>query len=126
MEIYYYHRSIKTKPSANIGEEVIFEPKFLVGDRVRISKDKGIFSKGYTPNWTIEMFVIEKILLQNLPLYIIKDLNNEEIEGKFYEQELKKKETKQTKKIIRLKSNSKKKRNNQVEYFVKLLGYPMT
>lgn len=138
-----YHRSIKTKPSAvnisnekkiwkilygfekNIGEEVIVEPKFFVGDRVRISKDKGIFSKGYTPNWTIEIFVIEKILLQNPPLYIIKDLNNEEIEGKFYEQELQKIETNEEnykiEKIIR-----KRKRNNQVEYFVKWLGYPMT
>ena len=37
------------------------EPKFKVGDHVRISKYKNIFAKGYTPNWSKEVFVISKI-----------------------------------------------------------------
>ena len=36
-------------------------PKFKVGDHVRISKYKNIFAKGYTPNWSEEVFVISKI-----------------------------------------------------------------
>ena len=52
------------------------DPKFKVGDRVRISKYKNIF---FTPNWSEEVFVIKKV---------INDLNGEEIMGTFYEKEL--------------------------------------
>ena len=45
----------------NYGKEVNDkDPKFLVGDHVRISKYKNIFAKGYTPNWSEEIFVIKK------------------------------------------------------------------
>ena len=37
------------------------DPKFKVGEHVRISKFKNIFAKGYTPNWSEEVFVISKI-----------------------------------------------------------------
>ena len=37
------------------------DPKFKVGDHVRISKYKNIFAKRYTPNWSEEVFVISKI-----------------------------------------------------------------
>ena len=37
------------------------DPKFKVGDHVRISKYKNIFAKGYTPNWSEEVFVIKKV-----------------------------------------------------------------
>ena len=37
------------------------DPKFKVRDRVRISKYKNIFGKGYTPNWSEEVFVIKSI-----------------------------------------------------------------
>ena len=36
------------------------DPKFKVGDRVRISKYKNIFAKGYDPNWSEEIFVVKK------------------------------------------------------------------
>ena len=36
------------------------DPKFIVGDIVRISKYKNIFAKGYVPNWSEEVFVIKK------------------------------------------------------------------
>ena len=66
------------------------DPKFKVGDHVRISKYKNIFAKGYTLNWSEEVFVINKITIQFLGLYAISDLNDEKITGRFYEKELQK------------------------------------
>ena len=65
------------------------KPKFKVGDKVSISKYKRkVFDKGYTPNWTEEIFLINKIQSTNPIAHRIKDLNNEEIQGSFYEPEL--------------------------------------
>ena len=63
------HNSIKMKPKdvkndsfiENIKESNKEDPKFEVGDHVRISKYKNIFSKEYTPNWSEEIFIINKI-----------------------------------------------------------------
>ena len=65
-------------------------PKFKVGDNVRTSKYKSIFAKGYTPNWSEEVFVINKIKNTVPWTYAISDLNGEEITGRFYEKELQK------------------------------------
>ena len=64
------------------------DPKFKVGDHVRISKYKNIFAKGYTPNWSEEVFVVSKIKNTVPWTYVIKDLNSKEIIGTFYEKEL--------------------------------------
>ena len=93
-----YHRTIKMKPIdvkdntyINIGKEVNDnDPKCQVGDHVRISKYKSIFAKGYTPNWSEEIFVIKKIKNTVPLIYVINDLNGEEIIGTFYEKELQK------------------------------------
>ena len=62
------------------------KPEFKVGDKVRISKYKRkLFEKGYTPNWTEEIFLVDKIQSTNPITYRLKDLNNEEIQGSFYE-----------------------------------------
>ena len=64
-----YHRTIKMKPievkdntyidsSKEVNDK---DPKFKVGDHVRISKYKNIFAKGYMPNWSEEVFVIKKV-----------------------------------------------------------------
>ena len=66
------------------------DPKFKVGDHVRISKYKNIFAKGYTPNWSEEVFVIKKVKNAVPWTYVINDLNGEEIIGTFYEKELQK------------------------------------
>ena len=66
------------------------DPKFKVGDRVRISKYKNIFAKGYMPNWIEEVFVIKKVKNTIPWTYVINDLNGEEIIGTFYEKELQK------------------------------------
>ena len=64
-----YHRTIKKTP-ADIKDNTYFhfkrevndkDPKFKVGDHVKISKYKNIFAKGYTPNWSEEVFVVSKI-----------------------------------------------------------------
>ena len=60
------------------------------GDHVRISNYKNIFAKGYTPNWSEEVFDISKIKNRVPWTYVINDLNGEEIIGPFYEKELQK------------------------------------
>jgi hypothetical protein len=94
-----YHSTIKMTPSEgskpnnkiihvqNINND---KPKFKIGDRVRIYKYKKHFSKGYETNWTKEIFVISKIVKTNPITYKIKDLNDEEITGSFYSNELNK------------------------------------
>ena len=66
------------------------DPRFKVGDHVRISKDKNIFAEGYAPNWSEEVFVVSKIKNTVPWTYVINDLNGEEITGSFYEKELQK------------------------------------
>ena len=89
------HRTIKMKPiditddyhvesNENPNEK---DPKFTAGDHVRISKYQIIFAKGYTPNWS-EVFVINKIRNTVRWTYVINDLNEKEIIGSFYENEL--------------------------------------
>ena len=93
-----YHTTIKMKPAdvkdnkyTNADKEINNkDPKFKVGDHVRISKYKNIFAKGYMPNWSEEVFVIKKVKNTVLWIYVINDLNGEEITGTFYENELQK------------------------------------
>ena len=93
-----YHRTIKMKSIdvkdntyINFGKESNNrDPKFKIGDHVRISKQKNIFAKGYTPNWSEEIFVIKKCKYTIPWTYVISDLNGEEVIEKFYEKELQK------------------------------------
>ena len=93
-----YHTTIKMKPIdvkdntyINTSKEINNkDPKFNVGDHVRISKYKNIFAKGYMPNWSEEIFVIKKIKNTVPWTYVINDLNSEEIIGTFYEKDLQK------------------------------------
>ena len=64
--------------------------KFKVGDHVRISKYKNIFAKGYTENWSEDVFLVIKIKNTVPWTYVTNDLNGEEIIGTFYEKELQK------------------------------------
>ena len=66
------------------------DPKFKVCDYVRISKYKNIFAKGYTQNWSEEVFVVIKIKNTVPWTYVISDLNGEPITGSFYEKEFQK------------------------------------
>ena len=91
-----YHKTIKMKP-VNVKDNTYIDfkneindkdPEFKVGDHVRIFKYKNIFAKGYTPNWSEEVFVVSKIKNTVPWTYVINDLNGEEIVGTFYEKEL--------------------------------------
>ena len=86
------HRTIKMKPIdvtsdsyAEYNEDSnVTKPKFKVGDHVRISKYKNIFAKGYTKNWSEEVFVVSKIKDTVPWTYVISDLNGEKIARSFY------------------------------------------
>ena len=75
-------------------------PKFQVGDYVRVPVKRNIYSKGYTTNWNRELFKIHKINPTNPVMYGLVDENNEQIEGKYYEQEL-------LRSVFNFKSNNK-------------------
>ena len=62
--------------------------KFKVKDKVSITKYKNIFSKGYTEDWSREIFIINSVLKTNPCTYKIKDLNGEKIIESFYEKEI--------------------------------------
>ena len=92
------HSTIKMKPidvgdnnkKVYIDEHNEKDSKFKVGDRVRISRYKNIFAKGYAPNWSSEIFIVDKINDTVPYTYNLKDLNDEEIIGSFYDKELQK------------------------------------
>ena len=118
------HRTIKMK-SIDVTDDSFAEyieqsnkedPKFKVGDHVRISKYKNIFAKGYAPNWSEEVFVINKINNTVPWTYAISDLNGEEITGSFYEKELQKTNQKEFRieKVIKRKGD---------KLYVKWKGY---
>ena len=119
-----YHTRIKMKPIdvkdntyINTSKEINNKnPKFKVGDRVRISKYKNIFAKGYMPYWSEEVFVIKKVKNTIPWTYVINDLNDEEIIGTFYEKELQKtnQEEFRIEKVIRRKGD---------KLYVKWKGY---
>ena len=133
-----YHRSIKMTPiegSKKENETKVFKNlypeedktnlvnRFKIGDKVRISKYKGTFDKGYLPNWTTELFTVSKVFNTNPVTYKVKDNNDDEIEGIFYEPELvkfdKQDQDYEVEKILKTRT-----KNGKKEYFVKWLGYP--
>ena len=64
--------------------------KFSVGDKVRITKKKTVFEKGYTTRWTEEVFNLSQIHFKDPPTYKITDNNGEEIQGTFMNRKFKK------------------------------------
>ena len=119
-----YQTTIKMKPidvkdntNINTDEEINNkDPKFKVGDRVRISKYKNIFAKGYTSNWSEVVFVIKKVKNTVPRTYVINDLSVKEITGTFSEKELQKtnQEEFRIEKVIKRKGN---------KIYVKWKGY---
>jgi hypothetical protein len=100
-------------------------PKLKVGDFVRISRVKGIFSKGYTGKWTKEIFIVQKVV-ESKPyvMYQLRDWKNVSIEGSFYEHEVQ---------LVHADLEGfwkveevldKRVRRGKVEHLVKWEGYP--
>lgn len=125
------HRTTKFKPSdvnctnehvvrENIlkiqNKSILKKIKLKIGDCVRISKHKSAFKKGFTPNWSTELFKIVKVKNTTPVTYHIEDSYKNIILGSFYEQELQKTchpDVYLIEKIIRRKGN---------KLFVKWLG----
>ena len=100
--------------------KTVGKPKLKVDDKVRISRIKGIFEKGYLPNWSEAIYVIHEVKQTNPVTYILKNTAGEVLEGGFYENELQK--TKQE--IYRIEKVLRKKIINGVEHaLVKWMGY---
>ena len=110
-----YHNSIKMKPidvkSKSHAEYNVDcndkDPKFKIGDHVRISRHKKVSAKEYAPHWSEEVFVIKKVKNTVLWTYVIMDLNSEDIVGTFYEEEFQNtnQEKLRTEKVIKRKGN---------------------
>lgn len=94
--------------------------KLKVGDFVRISKYKSTFEKGFTPNWSTEIFQIIKVQNTTPITYLIKDANHQPILGAFYQEEIQKTKYPHIyliEKILKRKGN---------KLYVKWLGLPLT
>ena len=95
-----YHRTIKLKPTDAKNNTYIKDPKFQIGDHVRISKSKSIFAKGHTQSQSEGVFVIKlkntakkklKKAKNTVPwTYAINDINGEELIEIFYREQLQK------------------------------------
>ena len=134
-----YHRSIKMEPfkvglnNVEIVRNNLFKKstksmkkikkKLIVGDYVRLSFRKRMFKKGYLENFSEEVFKIKKVFSKNIPTtYVVEDLKDEEIDGRFYEQELQ---------LVKLPSSfvvekiiDEKSKRGKKSYLVRWRGYP--
>lgn len=96
---------------------------YKVGDYVRITKQKGIFDKGYERTWVREVFKIKAIDSHQLPvMYELEDLQGEDLTGKFYDQELQ--HTKLENLFLYEKMVKQRTVNKKKEYWIKYEGYP--
>lgn len=129
-----YHRSIKMAPeNVSIENEVLVrknlygniqtnkQPIFEIGDKVRVSKLKKLFEKGYLPNWSEEIFFVKQIIVRNPIVYVLEDYGGEVIDGFWYEKELQKVIVDKywIEKVIKRRTY-----HGEKQVFVKWLGYP--
>ena len=130
-----YHEAIRMRPvdaSKKENESEVWEnlfrddeqakesKKFKIGDTVRISRIKGIFEHGFLPNWTEQIYKIHNINKSKPVTYILKDLQDEIIEGGFYKEELQK----TSQEVFRIEKVLKKKKIDGIEHgLVKWIGY---
>lgn len=132
-----YHRSIGMAPAqVNSSNESSIRKKlypmqskknlkwkYSVNDKVRISMQRLPFKKGYTGNWSEELFTIALRHPTKPVTYGIQDLSGEDIKGKFYEFELQKVNKRDDVYIVE-KILKTRKRAGKIEYFVKWRSYP--
>ena len=104
-----FHKSIKQSPASvkevdeykiwkelyykknSIHSELNFKFKFNIHDTVRISNIKAPFERNFDEKWTREYFIIsDRFYKENVPVYVLKDIQNDAVEGVFYNNELQK------------------------------------
>ncbi len=134
-----YHKSIKMRPLDvhKENEKDVFNNlygkmrkdapvfKYKIGDLVRVSKVRNVFSKGYEQNYTEEFFTIAACVPRNPPVYRLQDYDGDIIEGCFYEKELQKIIVNQDKSFKIEKILDRKKRGNQIFCLAKWVGWPI-
>src|SRR6476469_2414217 len=109
-----FHRTIGMAPIISskiknhemlIHHKVVGKPKFKVGDKVRISRIKGLFEKGYIPNWYEAVYEIHEVKQTSPITYTLEDNVGEILDGGFYVNELQKtkQEIYRIEKVIRKK-----------------------
>ena len=133
------HRSIKMKPidvtpenamsvwlrqygdlKVNAKENVVFD----IGDRVKISKVKSVFEKGYLPSWTEEEFFVDEVNTKYQPVtYKLVDYHGNRIEGSFYREEIQKVQRDEEVFLVE-KIVNRRRRGSKNWYLVKWRGYP--
>ena len=135
-----YHRSIKRAPD-EVGDrneldvwKTLYgknkkkdvEKTLQVGDVVRLSMVTRPFRKGYLPQWTEEIFVVDKVIRRQPTVYAVKDFDGEEVAGTFYAEELQKIGKKETDALYKIEHilRSRKRKDGTKEYLVKWYGYP--
>ena len=131
-----YHTTIKMSPTEasdpmnevqvynNVNHEEKVKkkkPKFKVGDQVRISVVKGKFEKGYTPNFSYEVYTVSKVLDTNPITYKLVDYNEDAISGSFYENEMLKTKHPEHYEVEAILET--RKRGNKKEHLVKFYGW---
>jgi len=131
-----YHRSIGMTPNqVNFDNNDVVakrlypikpKPKWKhnVGDKVRISRARQVFRKGYLPQWTEEIFTIATKNPTNPVTYALKDQDGETIKGSFYEQEIQKVEKSDDVYVVEKVLKRRRAGDGKTEYFVKWRGYP--
>ena len=131
-----YHRSIGMRPSevnpenADAVRKKLFKKEsrkskrvFRIGDYVRLSLKKRMFKKGYLQNYTEEIFKISKVFKERYPvMYKIKDLQDEEIDDRFYKEELQRVSLPKT--FVVDEILKKKRRRGKNFYLIRWRGYP--
>jgi hypothetical protein len=108
------------EPSSSLARK---KPKLVPGDHVRTTKHRGAFERGYTEQWTREIFVVDEVRSYESPVvYTLKDLAGEAIEGTYYERELQQVRAPETfvvERVLRSRGSGARR-----ERLVKWLGYP--
>jgi hypothetical protein len=100
------------------------EPKLQVGDKVRLSRIKGTFEKGYHTNWTRELYIVAEVLKRKGPQrYKVMTWKHEVLPGSFYEEELQKTKTGDIQLVEKVVEERMNKRTKKKEYLVKWLGW---
>jgi transposase InsO family protein len=122
------HSTIKMTPTEALTNKVAsrtnvtidVQPKFKIGDRVRVSRIKGLFEKGYLPNWSEALYTVHEVRPTDPVTYVLKDLNDEIVVGGFYTEELQKSQQE----VFRIEKVLERKKIKGVEHgLVKWLGY---
>ena len=116
----HVHDALYNRPGEDNDIEV--KPKFKIGDCVLILKKKKTFVKGFMPNWTEELYIVNGVRLTKPVTYNIKDLKGDTIKGAFYWKELQK-ASQEVYRINKVLRKRKRKGDGMKEALVKWKGY---